>query len=189
MTETPIHPLLIRGEQITEHTAISTLKEHPHKVAGRRRGFEVRIYHYPAEGWDPYFVTMTSMEGWMMGGEHSPTAAAAEAAALEMLNDLARPLRSLSASDPRRMVDHADRVDRLTQTLIATIEATGVSSHQAQHALAQTLGAVIGSNACNDAHRAAAVSRATSAIGVYAGDSSLLARHGRKLHPAKSRLN
>jgi hypothetical protein len=132
---------------------------------------------------------MISKGGWMMGGEHSPTAAAAEAAALEMLNYLARPLRSLSASHARRMVDHADRVDRLTQTLIATIEAAGISSPQAQHAFAQTLGAVIGSNARNDADRAAAVSRATSAIGVYAGDASLLAKHGRKLHPAKSRLN
>ena len=73
-----IHPLLIRGAQLTEKTAIWILKKHPHTVAGCRRGFEVRVYHYPAEGWDPYIVTILSKEGWVMDTTHSPTAAAAE---------------------------------------------------------------------------------------------------------------
>jgi hypothetical protein len=64
MTAKTIHPLLVRGKQLTEKVWTWTLKEHPHTVAGRRRGFEVRIYHYPAEGLDPYFVTIVSKEGW-----------------------------------------------------------------------------------------------------------------------------
>ena len=88
MTAKHIHPLLIRGRLITEDTAAWILKDHPHRVAGCRRGFEVRVYHYPAEGWEPYFVTITSKKGWVMDGTHSPTAAAAESAALEMLSDL-----------------------------------------------------------------------------------------------------
>jgi hypothetical protein len=50
MTAKHIHPLLIRGRLITEDTAAWILKDHPHRVAGCRRGFEVRVYHYPAEG-------------------------------------------------------------------------------------------------------------------------------------------
>src|SRR5438046_7767439 len=83
-----IHPLLIRGAQLTEETAIWIVKKHPHRVAGCRRGFEVRVYHYPADGWDPYLITIISKEGWVMGATHSPTAAAAEFASLEMLSKL-----------------------------------------------------------------------------------------------------
>jgi hypothetical protein len=183
------HPLLIRGEQLTEKTAIWTLEEHPHTVAGRSRGFEVRVYHYPAEGWDPYLVTMISKEGWVMQRTHSPTAAAAELAALEMLDDLAEPRRSLSAADAVRMVEHVEHVDRLTAALIATIDAAGVSHLRAQHALAQTFGQVIGSQTQNDADRDTAVARATRAIADSAQHTALLAKNGRNLRPAKSRLN
>jgi len=62
-----IHPLLIRGTQLTEETAIWIVKKHPHTVAGCRRDIEVRVYHYPAEGWDPYLITIISKQGWMMG--------------------------------------------------------------------------------------------------------------------------
>jgi hypothetical protein len=181
------HPLLIRGEQLTEKTWIWTLKTHPHTVAGSRRGFEVRVYHYPAEGWDPYFVAMISNEGWLMNGTHAPTAAAAESAALEMLNDLQQPLRSLSASDAVRMIEHVESVDRLTAALIATIDAAGVSHSRAQHALAQTLGQVIGSRTQNDAAREAAVALATRAIADSAQHAA--AKNGRNLRPTKSRLN
>jgi hypothetical protein len=63
MTAKPIHPLLIRGKQITQSITAWKLKKHPHAVAGRCRGLEVRVYHYPAEGWDPYFITMVAKEG------------------------------------------------------------------------------------------------------------------------------
>jgi hypothetical protein len=190
MTAKRTHPLLTRGEQITEEISAWRLKDHPHTVAGERRGFEVRVYHHPAEGWDPYLVTMISTkEGWVMGTEHSPTAAAAEATAREMLIHLAEPPRAFSASDAKGMIDHVDRVDRLTQTLIAKFQATGVSSAEAQHALAQTLGAVIGSNARSEPDRAAAVSRAADAIATYANDATLLAKFGRKGQPSKTRLN
>jgi len=65
-----IHPLLIRGAQLTEETAIWVVKKHPHTVAGCRRGFEVRVYHYPAKGWDPYLITIISKQGWVMGATH-----------------------------------------------------------------------------------------------------------------------
>ena len=59
---------------------------------------------------------------------------------------------------------HADRVEHLTAELIAAIEAAGASYPQAKHALTRALGALIGSNAQNDADRAAALSIATRAI-------------------------
>jgi len=189
MPDKPIHPLLIRGNQLTEKTAIWTLKEHPHTVAGSVRGFEVRVYHYPAKGWDPYFVTMIAKEGWVMHGTHSPTAAAAEAAAREMLNDLARPPRQLSASDAVRMVEHMESVDQLTGALIATIDAAGVSHPTAQHALAQTLGGIIGAHSQNDAARDVAISRATRAIADAAERAPLIAKYGRRLQSTRSRLN
>lgn len=85
MTATRTHPLLIKSRRLTETTYIWTLKDHPHTVIGSRRGFEVRVYHYPAENQEPYFVTVTSKWGWVMDATHSPTAAAAEAEAFNLL--------------------------------------------------------------------------------------------------------
>lgn len=55
MTAQGVHPLLIGGGRITEKTAIWKLKQHPYTLFGARRGFEVCVYHYPAEGWQPYW--------------------------------------------------------------------------------------------------------------------------------------
>jgi hypothetical protein len=191
------HPLLIRGEQLTEKVAIWTLKEHPHTVAGSRRGFEVRVYHYPAQSGEPYFVTLTSKEGWVMDALHSPTAAAAEAAALEILEALGdfspgtdtirRPDPSSEAAQMDRA--HAERVEHITVALIAAIEAAGATYPQAKHALTRAFGAVIGANSETDADRDAAVSTATRAIAGCAENASLIARHGRKLRPRRSRVN
>jgi hypothetical protein len=79
------HPLLERGAQVTDHVFIWTLKEHPHQVVGVRRGFEVRIYKDDAWA-EPFLVSMTNQaSGHVMDLEVMPNAAAAEAAALEML--------------------------------------------------------------------------------------------------------
>lgn len=187
-----IHPLLIRGAQLTEETAIWNLKEHPHTVAGCRRGFEVRVYHYPAEVWDSYLITIISKQGWVMGATHSPTAAAAEAAALEVLttltraDDNARPLGP--PSEAAQMVQaYADRVEHPTAELIAAIE--GASYPQAKHVLTRALGALIGSNAQNDADREAALSIATRAVAGCAGSTPLIAKYGRRLQSRRSRLN
>jgi hypothetical protein len=194
MTAKPVHPLLIRGEQLTESVSIWKLKKHPHKVVGTRRGFEVRVYHYPEEGRDPYFVTMTSKEGWIMDSEHSPTAAAAESAALEMLSGLTETKDAARRPDPTseaaQMVQaDKDRVEHLTAALIAAIEAAGASYPQAKHALSRALGVVIGSNTQNDADRYAAVSIATKAIADYADNAPLIAKYGRRLQSGRSRLN
>jgi hypothetical protein len=189
MTESKIHPLLIRGKQITDKVWTWTLKAYPHTVAGSRRGFEVRVYHYPAEGRDPYFITTVSKQGWVMQETYSPTASGAESAAQQMLDHLARPKRKLSASDAKRMLDHADRVDRLTLSLLAAIEASCVNVPVAKHALARALGAVIRSNAGNPADIAAGVSVAARAIAGYAEKSPPLATSGGKLRPTRSRLN
>jgi hypothetical protein len=79
------HPLLQRGPSVTERVSIWTLKEHPHRVVGNRRGFEVRVYQNDA--WDdPYLVSMTAHDGgYVVDLEIVPTAAAAEAAAHGML--------------------------------------------------------------------------------------------------------
>jgi hypothetical protein len=191
---THIHPLLIRGAQLTEKTAVWTLKEHPHTVAGNRRGFEVRVYHYPVTGWDPYFLTITSKEGWVMGAEHAPTAAAAQSAALEMLSTLTHdegnPRRSATTSEAQQMAQaHADRVEHLTGTIIAAIAAAGANYPQAKHALTRALGALIGGNTQDDADRAAALSVANRAIAGCAESAPLIAKYGRTLRSAKSRLN
>jgi hypothetical protein len=194
MTKKHVHPLLIRGEQLTEKTAIWTLKKHPHTVAGCRRGFEVRVYHYPAQGWEPYFVTMISKEGFVMDATYSPTAAAAESAALELLSDLTptddnvrRPVPGSEAAQIAQA--HADRVEHLTGALIAAIEAAGATYPQAKHALTRALGALIGSNAESDADRAAALSIATRAVAGCAESAPLIAKYGRRLRPTRSRLN
>jgi len=192
-----VHPLLIRGEQLTEKVAIWTLKEHTHTVVGTRRGFEVRVYHYFAQGWEPYLVTLTLKEGWVMGAVHSPTSAAAEAAALEILKALgdfspgAENLRRPNPSSETAQIDraYAERVEHITVALIAAIEAAGATYPQAKHALTRAFGALIGANSETDADRDAAVSTATCAIAGCAENASLIARHGRKLQPRRSRVN
>src|SRR5271156_5708422 len=63
---------------------------------------------------------------------------------------------------------HTDRVEHLTAELIAAIESA--SYPQAKHALTRALGALIGSNAENDADRDAALSIALARKrGVYTG--------------------
>jgi hypothetical protein len=189
-----IHPLLIRGEQITEQMSAWRLKDHPHMVAGERRGFEVRVYHYPAQGWEPYLVTMTSIkEGWVFGTEFSPTPAAAESAALEMLSHLTDDhdaRRRAPNSEASQLVQaEADRVEHLTGAIFAAIESAGASYPQAKHALVRALGALIGANAQNDADRAAALSVANRAIAGSAESASLIAKYGHRLRPIKTRLN
>jgi hypothetical protein len=184
---------LIRGNQLTEQVWIWTLREHPHTVIGSRRGFEVRIYHYPAPAWQPYFVTLTAKEGWVMDTIDSPTAAAAEAAALQMLSDLTdtdsarRPVPSSEAAQIAKA--HAERVEHITAALITAIEAAGATYPQAKHALTCAFGALIGANAETDADRTAAVSTASRAIAGCAENASLIARHGRKLRSTRSRMN
>ena len=154
----------------------------------------MRIYHYPAERLDPYFVAIVSKEGWVMDGMLSPTAAAAETAALEALSDLtpvdhnARP--PAPTSEAAQMTQaHADRVEHLTATLIAAIEDAGASYPQAKHALTRAMGALIGANAHNDADRTAALSIATRAIAGCAESAPLIAKYGRRLRSSRSRLN
>jgi hypothetical protein len=191
MTADNIHPLLIRGSQLTEQVWTWTLKDHPHAVAGNCRGFEVRVYHYPAEGWDPYFIALIEAKnGWVMEQTYASTAAAAESEAQELLDHLTqRQPRTFTPADLDRMAEHKDRVERLTRTLLAAIDAAGATPAQAKHALTRTLGAIIGSHAQSDADRDAAVSLASRAIAGCAKDAVLVARHGRELRPNKSRLN
>lgn len=81
----PTHPLLLRGEKLTDRTWMWTLKEHAHELVGERRGFEVRIYEN-GDWPEPFLVTLTSQaNGWVMDLEALPNAAAAEAAAFERL--------------------------------------------------------------------------------------------------------
>ena len=189
------HPLLIRGEQITENLSTWRLKDHPHTVAGERRGFEVRVYHYPAEGWDPYFVAMTSTkEGFVFGTEHSPTAAAAESTALEMLSTLTADddsaHRRVSRSEATQIFQAGlDRADHLVDTFFAAIEIAGVSYPLAELALIRALGALISANAQDDDDRARALSSATRAIATSAESASLIAKYGHRLRPTKSRIN
>jgi hypothetical protein len=194
MKSKKIHPLLIRGEQLTEKVSIWTLREHPHTVIGSRRGFEMRVYHYPTPAWQPYFVTLTAKEGWVTDAIDVPTGAAAEAAALQMLRDLAdtedHPRRPVPSSEAAQMAKaHAERVEHITAALIIAIEAAGATYPQAQHALTRAFGGLIGANAETDADRTAAVSTATRAIAGCAESASLIARHGRKLRSTRSRLN
>jgi hypothetical protein len=192
-----VHPLLIRGERLTEKVAIWTLKEHPHTVAGSRRDFQVRVYRYLAQGWPPYLVTLTSKEGWVIDALHSSTAAAAETTALEILEALGdfspgtdtvrRPDPSSETGQMHRA--HAERVEHITGALIAAIEAAGATYPQAKHALTRAFGALIGANSETDADRDAAVSIATRAIAGSAENAYLIARHGVKLRPRRSRVN
>jgi hypothetical protein len=189
------HPLLIRGEQITEQMSAWRLKDHPHTVAGERRGFEVRVYHYPVQGWEPYLVTMTSIkEGWVFGTEFSPTEAAAESVALEMLSHLTpddnNARRRAPSSEASQLVQaEADRVEHLTGALFAAIESSGASYPQAKHALTRALGALIGANAQHEADRVAALSVANRVVADCAESASLIAKYGHRLRPWKSRLN
>jgi hypothetical protein len=79
------HPLVQRGDRVMEEVYIWTIKQHPHRVIGVRRGLEVRIYRDDA--WDdPYLVSMTMQDGGhVMDLSVAPSAAAAEAEAYEML--------------------------------------------------------------------------------------------------------
>ena len=183
--------MLIRGAQLTENASIWTVKDHPHTVAGTCRGYEVRIYHYPAEGWDPYLIALVSpKEGWVMDSTYAPTAKAAESEAQELLGDLTqRQPRSFGRDDLARMTEHKDRVERLTRTLLAAIDAAGATPAQAKHALTRTLGVLIGTYAQSDEVREAAVSVASRAIAGCAKDAALAARHGHDLRPSRSRLN
>jgi hypothetical protein len=192
--KTNIHPLMLRDAQLTDKVWIWTLKNHPHKVAGSRRGFEVRIYHHPAEGRDPYLITLVSKEGWVMDAAPSPTAAAADAAALDMLSGLTDADDNARRPDPtseaaQMAKAHADRAEHLTDQLIAAIEAAGASYPQAKHALTRVLGALIGSNAETEGARDAAVSVVARAIAGCAESPPLIARHGRRLQSGRSRLN
>jgi hypothetical protein len=118
------------------------------------------------------------------------TAAAAESEAQELLDHLTqRQARTFTPADIDRMAEHKDRVERLTRTLLAAIEAAGATPPQAKHALTRTLGVLIGSHAQNDADRDAAVSLASRAIAGCANDAALAARHCRELRPSKSLLN
>ncbi|MBV9828868.1 MAG: hypothetical protein JO001_24855 [Alphaproteobacteria bacterium] len=82
------HPLLQPGEWVTEQVRIWTLKDHPYRLIGVRRGFEVRIYC--GEAWpEPYLVSMTDQDhGYVMDLSTMPTESAANAAAVEMLAGL-----------------------------------------------------------------------------------------------------
>jgi hypothetical protein len=137
---------------------------------------------------------MWAKEGWVMDTIDLPTAAAAEAAAVQMLSDLAdradhtrRPVPSSEASQMAKA--HAERVEHITAALIAAIEAAGATYPQAQHALTRAFGALIGANAETDDDRTAAVTTASRAIAGCAENASLIARHGRKLRSTRSRMN
>ena len=191
MTRNNIHPLLIRGTQLMEKVWTWTLKDHPHTVAGSCRGFEVRVYHHPAEGWNPYLIALVfAKEGWIMDSTYATTADAAQSEAQELLDHLIqRQPRTFTPEDLDRMAEHKDRVERLTHALLAAIETAGATPPQAKHALTRTLGIIIGSNAQSDADRDAAVSLASRAIAGCAKDAALAASHGRELRPNRSRLN
>jgi hypothetical protein len=191
MTADKCHPLLIRGTQLTEKASIWALKDHPHTVAGICRGFEVRVYHYPAEGWDPYLIALVSAkDGWVMDSTYASTPAAAESEAQELLDHLTQTQpRTFTPADLDRMAEHEDRVKRLTHTLLTAIDAADATPAQAKHALTRTLGVIIGSHAQSDADRDAAVSLASRAIAGCAKDAALAARHGHDLRPKKSILN
>ncbi len=186
-----VHPLLIRGEQLTEKPAIWRLKDHPHTTVGRRRSFEVRIYHYPAKDWPPYLVTLIADEGFMIEAIHSPNAAAAQATALEMLGGLSCGADHPSSTSEAAAVKqaYADRVDHITGALIAAIDAAGATYPQAKHALARAFGALIGANSETDSARAAAVSTASRTIAGCAENATPVARHGRTFRSPGSRLN
>src|SRR5271169_5683186 len=176
MTRNNIHPLLIRGAELTENVWIWTLKDHPHTVAGSCRGFEVRIYHYHAEGWDPYLIALVSAkDGWIMEPSYATTGEAAESCAREMLDELAqRQPRTFTAADLDRMAEHKDRVERLTHTLLTAIEAAGATLPQAKHALTRALGSIIGSSSPrSETDRAAAISLAGRAIAGAAEDAAV----------------
>ena len=85
-----IHPLLVRGESLTETIYEWTLAEYPHQVAGMRAGFEVRIYDCPADGFARFLIAEIGQEhGWIVQTENVITAQAARAAAQEILSQLA----------------------------------------------------------------------------------------------------
>ncbi len=88
-----------------------------------------------------------------------------------------------------RKTELGARIERLTCTIIAAIEAADASYPEAEHALARALGAIIGSNSRDERNRAAAVSIALQVVAGCAENEKLLAKHGRALRPFHSRLN
>ena len=140
-----IHPLLIRGKQLTDKVWTWTLKDHPHTVVASDRAFQIRIYHYVAKSFDPYLVTIVSKEGWVMDATPSPNPVTAQTTALQMLDDLDPP-----PDHPSIAQIHADRVEQLTEALITAIETAGANYPQAKHALTRALGALIGANLNTD---------------------------------------
>lgn len=79
------HPLLQCGEKLTDRVYVWTLKDHPHRVVGRRRGFEVRLYQDDTWPLSYMVSTVDQTDGYVTDLETMPTATAAEAAAHEML--------------------------------------------------------------------------------------------------------
>ena len=180
----PIHPLLIRGKQLTEKVSIWTLKDHPHTVVGSHRGFQIRIYHYSAKGLDPYFVTIVSKEGWVMDATHSPNPVTAQNTALQMLDDLDPP-----PDHPPIAQTHADRVEQLTEALVTAIETTGANYPQAKHALTRALGALIGANLNTDTDLEAAVTIAANAIAGCAKSPPVITKYAYRLRSTPTRLH
>lgn len=178
------HPLLIRGEQLTEKVWTWTLKNHPHTVVGSRRGFQVRIYHYLAKGLDPYFVAIVSKEGWVMDATGSPTAVTAQTTALQMLDDLDPP-----PDHPPVAQIHADHVEQLTEALITAIETTGANYPQAKHALIRALGALIGANLNTNTDLEAAVTIAANAIAGCAKNAPIFTKYAHRLRSTPTLLN
>ena len=77
--------LLILDTGTTADPKVWKIVEHPHAVVGKRRGFEVRLYH-DATWPEPYFVAIISLQhGWVMDGATAPTEAAAQAEAIATL--------------------------------------------------------------------------------------------------------
>jgi hypothetical protein len=52
--------LLVFDQWITEQTRTWKIADHPYNIVGRRRGFEVRVYH-DLEWHEPYFVTIIEL--------------------------------------------------------------------------------------------------------------------------------
>ena len=183
-TENKIHPLLIRGKQLTDKVWTWTLKNHPHTVVGSYRGFQIRIYHYLGKGLDPYLVTIVSKEGWVMDATHSPNSVTAHSTALQMLDDLDPP-----PDHPPIAQIHADRVEQLTEALVTAIETAGANYPQAKHALTRALGALIGANLNTDTDLEAAVTIAANAIVGCAKSPPIFTKYAHRLRSTPTRLN
>ena len=179
-----IHPLLIRGKQLTDKVWTWTLKDHPHTVVASGRAFQIRIYHYVAKSFDPYLVTIVSKEGWVMDATPSPNPVTAQTTPLQMLDDLDPP-----PDHPSIAQIHADRVEQLTEALITAIETAGANYPQAKHALTRALGALIGANLNTDTDLNAAVTIAANAIAGCAKSPPIFSKYAHRLRSTPTRLN